>query len=317
MLSFKLTSFDSKKIEDIDAMAGAIVEGLSTEYVQLEARPFKGHWTVLRLPDLVVQIGREDIAIVRRLRVPADRWAIAVPIAVTGSARWNACVMRPEDVLICSPGAECYAFDPGGTRFAVISLKVESCEAHRLPALARDSAPSAIATLAESDACALRAELFALDRASRLPQTSIAAVLQACLAHAMPRTRQIESFVGRSQIVRRAEDFFRHHVGEPVSIAQLSLIAGVSERSLRNAFYDIYTTSPKRYLKLWQLHQVRRALRSASGEGDTVTDVATLHGFYELGRFAGEYKALFGEAPSRTLNEARRRNAPRAACGVA
>ena len=106
------------------------------------------------------------------------------------------------------------------------------------------------------------------------------------------------------------EEFCRHHVGEPVSIAQLSSVAGVSERSLRNAFYDVYTTSPKRYLKLWQLHQVRRALRSVTGDEGTVTDVATLHGFYELGRFAGEYKALFGEAPSQTLHKARTRNTP-------
>jgi AraC family ethanolamine operon transcriptional activator len=80
---------------------------------------------------------------------------------------------------------------------------------------------------------------------------------------------------------------------------------GVSERSLRNAFYDVYTTSPKRYLKLWQLHQVRRELRAAHA---SVTDVATLHGFFELGRFAGEYKALFGEVPSATLHKARARN---------
>jgi AraC-like DNA-binding protein len=72
----------------------------------------------------------------------------------------------------------------------------------------------------------------------------------------------------------------------------------------------VYTTSPKRYLKLWQLHQVRRALRAVSGGEESVTDVATLHGFYELGRFAGEYKALFGEAPSQTLHKARIKNAP-------
>ena len=48
-----------------------------------------------------------------------------------------------------------------------------------------------------------------------------------------------------------------------------------------------------------------------------MTDVATLHGFYELGRFAGEYKALFGEAPSQTLHRARGQYASRlfgAAC---
>jgi AraC-like DNA-binding protein len=106
-------------------------------------------------------------------------------------------------------------------------------------------------------------------------------------------------------IVRRAEAFFRDHIGETISIAQLSSVAGVSERGLRNAFYDVYAISPKRYLRRWQLHQVRRALRAPSRLGVSVTDVAMLHGFYELGRFAGEYKALFGERPSQTLRRAR------------
>ncbi len=300
---------DRRKVEDIDSMAALVADGLTAEYVQLEAKRFTGHWTVLCLPNMIVQMAREDVAIVRRLRVPADRWAVFVPILVPASARWNAAEMRPQDALICSPGAECFAFDPAGTRFAVITLKTRSAAARRLEALARDCAPSGVATFREDDACALVGELLA--RSSRLrPGTpDIGRLVQACLTHAVARSRPIESFVGRSQIVRRVEEFCRHHVGEQASIAQLSSVAGVSERSLRNAFYDLYTTSPKRYLKLRQLHQVRRALRSVTGDEGTVTDVATLHGFYELGRFAGEYKALFGEAPSQTLQKARTRNA--------
>ena len=45
----------------------------------------------------------------------------------------------------------------------------------------------------------------------------------------------------------------------------------------------------------------RRALREATPDAMTVTDVATRYGFWQLGRFAVEYRSLFGELPSVTL----------------
>jgi len=48
---------------------------------------------------------------------------------------------------------------------------------------------------------------------------------------------------------------------------------------------------------------VRRALSHSRATGTTVTDIATEHGFFELGRFAGRYKAVFGETPSQTLRD--------------
>ena len=59
--------------------------------------------------------------------------------------------------------------------------------------------------------------------------------------------------------------------------------------------------SPKRYLLLRRMHLVRRALRDSSRDATTVTDIATRYGFWEFGRLAVEYRALYGEPPSATL----------------
>jgi AraC-like DNA-binding protein len=49
------------------------------------------------------------------------------------------------------------------------------------------------------------------------------------------------------------------------------------------------------------MHLARRALVQAASGTATVTTIATDNGFWELGRFAVEYRALFGEAPSTSL----------------
>lgn len=53
-----------------------------------------------------------------------------------------------------------------------------------------------------------------------------------------------------------------------------------------------------------RLVAARRLLESAGADG-TVTDVAMCLGFH-FGRFAGQYRDVFGEAPSQTLARARR-----------
>src|SRR5262245_65632614 len=82
---------ESHAIEDIEAMASAVGMGVQAEYVQLETKRFTGRWTTMQLPHMVLQRGREDIAIVRRLRAAADTWSFIVPLAVPDAASWDAC----------------------------------------------------------------------------------------------------------------------------------------------------------------------------------------------------------------------------------
>ncbi|HTI37111.1 MAG TPA: helix-turn-helix transcriptional regulator [Vicinamibacterales bacterium] len=107
--------------------------------------------------------------------------------------------------------------------------------------------------------------------------------------------------ITRPQIVDRVDAFLRDHMDEPIHMAQLCELTGVSERSLRNACHAVCGTSPKRYLLRRRMEAVRTALATARPGEATVTQIATEHGFYELGRFAGVYTSLFGERPSETL----------------
>jgi transcriptional regulator GlxA family with amidase domain len=90
-------------------------------------------------------------------------------------------------------------------------------------------------------------------------------------------------------------------------LPEICAAINVPERTLRTCCQEQLGMGPKRYLQLRRLHLAHRALRSATQEETTVTKVATEFGFWHFSRFAGNYRQLFGEAPSATLN----RNAPR------
>ena len=63
---------------------------------------------------------------------------------------------------------------------------------------------------------------------------------------------------------------------------------------------------PIRYLTLRRMHLVHRALARKAPSTATVTQVATDHGFWELGHFSVAYRLMFGETPSQTLNRSPR-----------
>jgi transcriptional regulator GlxA family with amidase domain len=87
----------------------------------------------------------------------------------------------------------------------------------------------------------------------------------------------------------------------PLRVAALANLLMVSERALRKAFQGAHGVPPSRYLRRLRLSEARRALLSAQDRNVTVTEIATLFGFAELGRFSVEYRAVFGESPSVTL----------------
>jgi AraC-like DNA-binding protein len=102
-------------------------------------------------------------------------------------------------------------------------------------------------------------------------------------------------------IMRRFHDATEQHLDQPLYSPELCAEIGVSERTLRVCCQEHLGMSPKRYLLMRRMHMARRALRESGPTETTVTEIATRYGFWQLGRFAGEYKALFGESPSAIL----------------
>jgi AraC family transcriptional regulator, ethanolamine operon transcriptional activator len=139
--------------------------------------------------------------------------------------------------------------------------------------------------------------------AARLQNHLLQAVLQIA---AVPEEDNVPSHDERRralQIGRAARTFVDDRVDADVlpTVVDICMALGVSERTLQYAFRDYVGMSPVAYLRVCRLNRVRAELASAHPAGTTVTQVAMRFGFLHLGRFAGDYKRLFGMTPSQTL----------------
>jgi AraC family ethanolamine operon transcriptional activator len=107
----------------------------------------------------------------------------------------------------------------------------------------------------------------------------------------------------RQEIIRRSQELLEQRKGEPILVGELAAAAGVSERTLRQAFQEYYGVSPIHYLHLRQLHKVHLQLKAAAPENVAVSNVLLRNGVWNFGRFASRYRQLFGELPSQTLRK--------------
>ncbi len=135
--------------------------------------------------------------------------------------------------------------------------------------------------------------------AARAIRETLGTSLVRMLAAGRPRPSH-ESVAARSALVRRAVAHLAARGFQPVYVPELCAAVGASEARLRDAFLRVFRVGPARYLRLRRLHLVRRALRTTRPDQLTVHAAAARLGFFQFGRFAGDYRAFFGELPSRT-----------------
>lgn len=104
----------------------------------------------------------------------------------------------------------------------------------------------------------------------------------------------------RKRMVDRACEYAMNHLDEPFTILDLCNNIGASRRKLQYCFQEAFGINPVAYLRALRLNSVRRELREKTS-ASSIQDVAARWGFWHMGRFSVEYRALFGESPTHTL----------------
>jgi AraC-like DNA-binding protein len=104
----------------------------------------------------------------------------------------------------------------------------------------------------------------------------------------------------------RARQFIHINAREAIHLEDLEAVAGVSRFKLFDAFRKYFALSPMAYLKKYRLGAVRQDILE-HGSLRTISEIAMGWGFTHLGRFSAEYRKLFDESPSQTVQRKRQR----------
>ena len=253
-------------------------------------------------------------------RSPRIKWAAQSPartfirFLTRPSANFviDGTVLRPGEIVHLGSGHNYYDRTDGAVHWSGISVPDEDVAAAAIAITGRAlvtprepvhhaPAPAAIKRLRRIHAEAIavaKAELPA-ETIRNLEQTLIEATID-CLSD---RDARKPSWACRSRatVMRRFHRLLEAAPDRAFYLPEICAAITVPERTLRVACQEQIGISPKHYLLLRRLHLAHRALQAADASATSVTEVAMRFGFWHLGRFAGAYRMVFGEMPSRTL----------------
>ena len=103
--------------------------------------------------------------------------------------------------------------------------------------------------------------------------------------------------------VTAARHYLERNLAERVSMATLTRVTGVSERTLQSGFRRWFDQTPMEYLRERRLEEVHRALLAAP-PGTRVFDIFLRCSIADFGRYARFCRARFGKSPSQELRGA-------------
>ena len=105
----------------------------------------------------------------------------------------------------------------------------------------------------------------------------------------------------RQRALKKAVNYIKAYSNTPITLRDLCHETQVSARTLQHAFLDQYGLTPKAYLRAQKLNNAHKELFTSDPSGTRIADIAHRSGFNHMGQFAADYRRLFGELPSTTL----------------
>jgi AraC-like DNA-binding protein len=259
---------------------------------------------------------RSSERLARIMHIAPKRSGIVFQTKPGADMFWNGALMGHDQVALNIIGEENILRSAGPSHYAAVTLDAADMEAMSEPAAGVGCAPATRRSII-SPGPEVMARLRSMHAAAACPAHSLEP-----FANLVGRAQAIEwalietlqsvvALPNRGQdtiarqhhqlVVRRFLEALNSAFVVPPQMDAVSKAIGVSSRTLRLACQEQLGVSPTQYLLLRRMRMAYRALQQADPIASTVTDIATILGFWELGRFAVRYREIFGESPSSTL----------------
>lgn len=310
--------FRAISTSDIDELSQFQINK-NRRYTQLQAGSLQGHYLEVNLGD--VQVFREQLTAGALIEAAPISSFVPFAAVLSNADNFNFCGKpREKNTLLQATGGFWDASFKDSLHFIVaafnretFSHNIERLSGHEIPhnwlvSKACLTDPFALRQYAEGLNTIIklvqnRPEILTKENAIRMLSDSILRLAYNVLKVTITSKNMLASQSNRLQGVRRVVDYLHCFSADVPTIPELCKIAKLNERNLQYAFKKHLGVTPIRYLRLVRLNGVRRDLLSSHPKKNRIVDIALDWGFIELGRFSGEYRQLFQELPSITLEK--------------
>jgi AraC-like DNA-binding protein len=277
---------------------------------------FRARLTWAELHHLQMLRCEEDCSRVAYVRLAPRLAFVTFPTNPAPLPVWRGMELQAGDIVFHSRGERLHQLAPRSFAWSVIAIDPGQLERYGRALTGKRVTPPLEGRLlrpSRRDAARLRrlhaqvcrlaetkSKMLSHSEVARAIEQDLMHALVTCLTTARART---DGFAGRhhANIMVRFEEILGENLSHPPSMSELCERVGVSERTLRSCCAETLGMSPIRYVLLRRLREVHSALRDADPDRVNVAEVAHRFGFAQLRRFAGAYRAIFGETPSTTL----------------
>jgi len=307
--------FIHKKFFDFDEFSH-VVHAWDLDFLQLDMGKCEADMFQFASSRSLLSNGKFNRHYVQRGSAPPGKWTFVIFSEQTPSIVWHEKEISNNTIIVFKPGSEIDCISRPGFENFTLSYPEEYlnelCANLGLPGVnilanGNETFECSMVELSESRQDlrqiidSLKNSSSVINNSSLIHTMDVELPEQILLTLARSVPIKNKSLRVRNRAIIQIKQYMAEYPNEPVTVSQLCKITKVSIRTLQYAFLEHYGVTPKTYLKNFRLNSVRRELWKSDSDFTKVNDVASLWGFWHMGAFAANYRKLFGELPSDTL----------------